>query len=192
MPPTSPASTTSASAATSTASPICRTARRPPPRCRPSPSASSSAACLMTRSSRSSATTSCGRSTRSRRERCRSNPLQRRQAPKSQGSGTVPTFVFLLLFATSLRVGRITVTTVPLFSAEEAGQSTFYGVANRLAVPTRAGLVRKFLLFHEGEPYDPARLRESERALRALDFLKTVTITPLPPHDRVVDITVAP
>jgi hypothetical protein len=103
----------------------------------------------------------------------------------------VPTFVFLLLFATGLRVGRITVTTVPLFSAEEAGQSTFYRIANRLAVPTRAALVRKFLLFHEGEPFDPARLRESERSLRALDFLKSVTITPLPPHDGVVDVTVA-
>jgi hypothetical protein len=103
----------------------------------------------------------------------------------------VPTFVFLLFFATGLRVGRITVTTVPLFSAEEAGQSTFYGIANRLAVPTRAALVRKFLLFHEGEPFDPARLRESERTLRALDFLKSVTVTPLPPRDGVVDVTVA-
>ncbi len=101
------------------------------------------------------------------------------------------TFLCMLYLAIGLRVGRITVTTQPLFTPEEAGRGGFYRVADALAVPTRARLVRRFLLFREGQPYDSARLRETERNLRALDFLKSVTITPSPPHDGLVDITVA-
>jgi hypothetical protein len=88
-----------------------------------------------------------------------------------------------------LRVGKINVSTEPLFSAAEA-HGRFYQVANRLAIPTRDALIRRFLLFKEGEPYDSALLSESERNLRALDFLKSATVTSGQTHDGVVDINV--
>jgi len=89
-----------------------------------------------------------------------------------------------------LRVGRITVRTTPVFSSEEAQRGGFYRAADMLAVPTPETLVRKFLLFHEGEPFDESRLRDSERNLRALDFLTSASIKASAPHDGVVDVLV--
>jgi len=79
-----------------------------------------------------------------------------------------------------LRVGKITVVANGLFS----------GRANLLHVQTRASLLRDFLLFHEGEPFDEARLRETERNLRALDFLRSASVVAGAPHDGAVDVTV--
>jgi len=79
-----------------------------------------------------------------------------------------------------LRVGKINVVAGNLFE----------GRANALHVQTRESLVRDFLLFHEGDPFDEARLRESERNLRALDFLRSASVVASPPHDSVVDVTV--
>ena len=90
-----------------------------------------------------------------------------------------------------VRIGKITIKTEPLFNAQEANQGAFYRAANFVAVQTHEPLIRKFLLFHEGEPLDEARLRESERNLRALDFLKSASVTAGPPHDGVVDVVVA-
>jgi predicted dienelactone hydrolase len=90
----------------------------------------------------------------------------------------------------AVRVGRIDVRSTPLFSATEESHGRFYQVADALHTPTRVGLVRKFLLFHEGEVYDPKRIAESEKNLRQLDFIKTATITPGAEHDGVVDIGV--
>jgi len=92
--------------------------------------------------------------------------------------------------AEELRVGHIEIRTAPVFSAQEAGQGRFYRTLNDLHVPTRPDLLREFLLFAEGDPYVPSQLEESERNLRQLDFLKSATITPRPPHDGKVDIDV--
>ncbi len=89
-----------------------------------------------------------------------------------------------------LRIGRIEVHTTPLFSSEEESHGRFYEVADALHTPTRSALVRKFLLFHEGDLYDPKRIVESEKNLRQLDFIKVATIKSGPPHDGVVDIAV--
>src|SRR5260370_16416873 len=51
-------------------------------------------------------------------------------------------------------------------------------------------LIRTPLLFHEGDPFDPVNLTESERSLRALDFLKAASVTAGDEHDGVVDIIV--
>jgi hypothetical protein len=89
-----------------------------------------------------------------------------------------------------LHVGRITVDAVPLFNKAEASRGGFYRVANRLAIQTRVKLIHRFLTFHEGEVFDAARLRESERNLRTLDFLKTAWVKAGPPHDGLVDVNV--
>jgi hypothetical protein len=49
-------------------------------------------------------------------------------------------------------------------------------IANALHVQTRANTIRRELLFHPGEPYDSARVAESERNLRALGVFRRVKI----------------
>jgi len=89
-----------------------------------------------------------------------------------------------------LRVGRIVIDAVPVFSDAEARQGRIYGLLNLLHVQTRAGLLRRFLLFHEGDLFDPALLAETERNLRLFDFLESVSVTASVPHDGTVDISV--
>src|SRR5436305_10606872 len=72
-----------------------------------------------------------------------------------------------------LRIGRITIDAMPLFNAAEASHGRFYRGANLLHVQTRTALLRRFLLFSEGDAYDPAKLAESERNLRLFDFLES-------------------
>ena len=52
-------------------------------------------------------------------------------------------------------------------------------VANALHIQTRAATIRRELLFQPGEPYDSARVAESERNLRALGVFRRVRIDTL-------------
>lgn len=92
--------------------------------------------------------------------------------------------------AEPLRVGHITIDAVPVFSDAEVRRGRFYDLVNILHVQTRTALLRRFLLFHEGDPYDPATLVETERNLRNFDFLESASVTASTPHDGVVDIAV--
>ena len=98
--------------------------------------------------------------------------------------------LFQLALQEPLRIGKITINAVPLFSAEEARHGSFYRGANILHVQTRPGLLRRFLLFKEGDPFNPAKLEETERNLRQFDFLKSASVTAGTPHDGLVDVTV--
>ncbi|HEX3108303.1 MAG TPA: hypothetical protein VHU41_04345, partial [Thermoanaerobaculia bacterium] len=89
-----------------------------------------------------------------------------------------------------LRVGKVTVNAGSLFNKSESARGGFYRGANVLHSQTPEPLLRSFLLLREGEPFDETRLRESERNLRALDFVKSASITESAPHDGVVDVTV--
>lgn len=51
-----------------------------------------------------------------------------------------------------------------------------YQLANRMHAPTREEVIRREILLREGDCYDPALLRESERVLRASSFLARVDI----------------
>ncbi|MHB0968689.1 MAG: POTRA domain-containing protein [Thermoanaerobaculia bacterium] len=106
------------------------------------------------------------------------------------------TVVVLLLTAASAfageppRIGRVTVTPLDIFTREEAARGWAYRTTNRLHVQTREEVIRRFLLFAEGDTFDPEKLAETERNLRRLDFVKSATITASAPHDGVVDVTV--
>lgn len=52
-----------------------------------------------------------------------------------------------------------------------------YRAANAIHITSREHFIRSLLLFHVGDPLDPALLAESERLLRATGFLDPVTIT---------------
>ena len=88
------------------------------------------------------------------------------------------------------RIGRVIIRTVDVFSPEEAQASWLHRAANSLHVVTYESVVRKYLLFGEGDPYDPALLAESERNLRSLGLFRNVSIVAGEEHDGVVDVEV--
>ena len=90
----------------------------------------------------------------------------------------------------TLRVGTVTVVTDDVYTAEEVGSGRAYGVVNSLHIKTRESVVRRLLLFREGDVFVESRLAESERNLRALGFIRAATVTASEPHDGMVDITV--
>jgi outer membrane protein assembly factor BamA len=102
----------------------------------------------------------------------------------------------LLLFACAsaraepLRVGHITIRSLNVFSPQEAASGWFYRVADALHITTRTSIVNRFLLFQEGDVYDPELLAQTERNLRDLPFIKLASVTPSAPHDGVVDVEV--
>jgi outer membrane protein assembly factor BamA len=90
----------------------------------------------------------------------------------------------------SPRIGRITIHALNVFSPEEAARGWVYRAADALHIETRESVIRQFLLFREGDPYDPARLEETERNLRLLPFLKAASVVSGLPHDGLVDVDV--
>lgn len=67
-------------------------------------------------------------------------------------------------------VARVEIDTRGIFDPLPEGRlRPLYRLADRLHVRTRSGTVREQLLIGAGDGWDPARARESERALRALD-----------------------
>jgi hypothetical protein len=77
--------------------------------------------------------------------------------------------------ADSAIVRAIEIRRDPVFEAHEA-RFWGYRLANALHADTRAFVIRRELLFAAGEPYDTARVKESERNLRALGFFRAVEI----------------
>ena len=61
-----------------------------------------------------------------------------------------------------------------IFDPDERGWIARVG--NALHIQTRAATIRRELLFHPGEPYDSARVAESERNLRGLAVFRRVKI----------------
>ncbi len=89
-----------------------------------------------------------------------------------------------------LRVGAITIQTENVFSPDEADSGRLYGALNRVRIKTRPEVIRSFLLFREGDPFEKEKLAETERNLRTLPFLKSASVTAEEPHDGVVDVLV--
>ncbi|MBI2214520.1 MAG: BamA/TamA family outer membrane protein [Acidobacteria bacterium] len=92
--------------------------------------------------------------------------------------------------AEPLRIGSITVITEDVYTAEEAKAGSAYAIVNSLHIRTRESIVRRLLLFREGDEYVDSRLAESERNLRTLGFISSARVTAGEPHDGVVDVTV--
>jgi hypothetical protein len=88
-----------------------------------------------------------------------------------------------------LRIGKITIKTVNVFSPEEA-TSRLYRAMNRAHVVTHPSVIRKFLLFKEGVSYDLRKLEETEKNLRELGFLESAAVTAGAPHGGLVDVLV--
>ena len=68
-------------------------------------------------------------------------------------------------------------------NTESSRFSWFYRAANNLHVRTRRAVVARELLFGPGDCFDPVMIEESERLLRAYDFLAQVEIYGIPQPD---------
>ncbi|MFN8389818.1 MAG: hypothetical protein U0136_05975 [Bdellovibrionota bacterium] len=66
----------------------------------------------------------------------------------------------------------------------------FYQTVNGLKIQTKEEIVRRELLFKEGDQYDEFLVAESERSLRRIPFLRQISITPIEEGDA-VDIVVS-
>ena len=56
--------------------------------------------------------------------------------------------------ADGLRIGKITIQTRDIFSADEADEGRLYAVADVLHAKTHPSVIRELLLFREGDVYD--------------------------------------
>ncbi|HKJ92983.1 MAG TPA: hypothetical protein VJ957_07435, partial [Longimicrobiales bacterium] len=65
-----------------------------------------------------------------------------------------------------------------------------YRTANALHVRTRASVIRRELLFHVGDCYDPRMLSETERILRGYPFLSRVDVFGVPQPDSSMHVIV--
>ncbi len=66
-----------------------------------------------------------------------------------------------------------------IFDHEDAAPDWVANLANRLHMRTRQSVIRSRLLLNPGDPFDPARLEESERALRTLGVFRLVRVDTL-------------
>jgi len=147
---------------------------------------------------RSAAASRMCRISRPRARLCKASLRTERRARKLVAARACALAVPVLLSAWTavaqaqevLRIGRIDVHSLDVFSPEEAARGWLYRTANALHIKTRDEFIRKYLLFQEGDPYDPAALAESERNLRTLHFIKLASVVAGPPHDGVVDVDV--
>ncbi|MBI5867472.1 MAG: hypothetical protein HZB43_04155 [candidate division Zixibacteria bacterium] len=87
-------------------------------------------------------------------------------------------------------IGRITVQTLNVYSPEEIAKGWPYRVINALHFRTKESIIRRFLLFKEGDTLAPYLVTETERNLRALPFLKSVTIATEPDGDTATTVTI--
>jgi hypothetical protein len=75
-------------------------------------------------------------------------------------------------------IRRIDVHTAPVTAIEGRTLPRFVqGVANALSWETHPDVVRRELLFSEGQPCDPQRLSESARVLRSEPFIRDAVVT---------------
>lgn len=72
-----------------------------------------------------------------------------------------------------LTIGSVVVETNNVFDLDDPrDDKLLYRAANQLHRTTRDAVIRRELLFTEGDRYDPALIEESERILRALPFIR--------------------
>lgn len=95
-----------------------------------------------------------------------------------------------LLADDPLRIGTITIHALDVYSESEARRGAVYRLADTLHIETHTSVIRKLLLFREGDVYRPERLAETERNLRKLPFIKSAEVEASAPHDGVVDVSV--
>src|ERR1035438_3306192 len=99
----------------------------------------------------------------------------------------VPARPWKALEARKASIGKIEVEVGDVFDLTKADEDTMVGrTANRLHITTREAVIRRVLLFAEGDRVRERRIYETERLLRALPFVKTARIDPVVQPDGTV------
>jgi hypothetical protein len=77
-------------------------------------------------------------------------------------------------------IGKIVIEIGDVFDLSQPDENIWIGrTANHLHASTREAVIRRVLLFAEGEPVRERRIYETERLLRALPFIKNARIDPV-------------
>ena len=91
------------------------------------------------------------------------------------------------LEARKAAISKIEIEIIDVFDVTKPDENTWLGrAANHLHISTREAVIRRVLLFSEGEPVRERRIYETERLLRALPFLKDARIEPVVQPDGTV------
>jgi outer membrane protein assembly factor BamA len=110
-------------------------------------------------------------------------------AQDSGGKGPIPSF--RELEAAGAVIGNIRINNQNIFDLDDPRENNaLFRLANMLHIRTRPGVIRRSLLFNEGEPLSVRLIEESERLLRGNGFIYDVRIQPIAYHDGIVDIDV--
>ena len=95
------------------------------------------------------------------------------------------------LEASGAIIGRIHIVVGDVFDTSIRGEGGWlYRTANKLHINTRPYVIRGQLLFKPGEPYRQRLVQETERLLRANDYLYDASIVPVAYDGKVVDLEV--
>ncbi len=98
---------------------------------------------------------------------------------------------FAELEAAGAVIGEVRIDTRDIFDlADEKENGILYRAANALHIRTRAGIVRRQLLFKPGERVSVRLIEETERLMRSSRIFYDVSIVPVAYRDGVVDIEV--
>ncbi|UCD67379.1 MAG: hypothetical protein JSW48_11065 [Betaproteobacteria bacterium] len=88
-------------------------------------------------------------------------------------------------------IGQVLVDNQNIFDLDDPKENNFlYRFANTLHIRTRAGVIRRILLFKPGDPVLLQRIEESERLLQNTAYIYEVLIRPVAYSDGIVDIEV--
>ncbi len=110
-------------------------------------------------------------------------------AAQGPAVGKIPSFAELE--AAGAVIGEVRIDTRDIFDlADEKENGILYRAANALHIQTRAGVVRRQLLFKPGERVSVRLIEETERLMRSGRIFYDVSIVPVAYSDGVVDIEV--
>ena len=110
-------------------------------------------------------------------------------AAQGPAVGKIPSFAELE--AAGALIGEVRIDTRDIFDlADEKENGILYRAANALHIQTRAGVVRRQLLFKPGERVSVRLIEETERLMRSSRIFYDVSIVPVAYSDGVVDIEV--
>lgn len=110
-------------------------------------------------------------------------------AQDSVRAGAVPSFAELE--AAGAVIGEVRINAQNIFDLDDPEENNWlYRLANRLHIQTRPSVIRESLLFRSGERVSLRVIEESERLLRANNYLYDVSIRPVAYRDGIVDIEV--
>ena len=114
-----------------------------------------------------------------------------KEAPPKEASAPDYIASFAELEAAGARIGEIRVVTEDIFDLDDPRENNIlFRLANKIHINTRPEVIRRQLLFETGQPVSARLIEETERLLRASNYLYEVSIRPTTYRDGVADVEV--